>query len=299
MEKIRVSSRFRNKSSESVSLILFCLVLGITTTFFIIFDFNVNFVIFLLIMVSFTLIYYYRYGKDSSLLQFKIAALISFGSPFVGLIGALGAGESNISLIVGLLFFITLIIEILFIIEYISRIVIKNNETINTILKKSSDSSIEIANQAIELTASANEVNSSALEISAATSEVASLTRTIMVSSDDIEKIMDIIISVSEKTNLLAYNASLEAVKAGEKGRGFAIVAEEVRNLAEKSKQSVEKSNQNIQSIMEEIQKANDSMESINNSSEEQTTAMKDIIAAATRLGMLSEALKEKLSKYG
>lgn len=68
----------------------------------------------------------------------------------------------------------------------------------------------------------------------------------------EINKITDVINSIAEETNLLSLNASIEAARAGDAGRGFSVVAEEIRKLAEQSKRSSNDINRLIQDISKE-----------------------------------------------
>lgn len=91
---------------------------------------------------------------------------------------------------------------------------------------------------------------------SEAEKEIAASINELSSDAENVKNVLTVIGEIAEQTNLLALNAAIEAARAGEQGRGFAVVADEVRKLAEKTRKSLEEIDIIINAVLESISKA-------------------------------------------
>lgn len=140
-----------------------------------------------------------------------------------------------------------------------------------------------------ELAASATEINSNEQTLNSNIHEIISI-------SDEINEISGFIKEIAEETKLLGLNAAIEAARAGEAGRGFGVVADEIRNLSAQSKSTVPKINILTQNIKEKVEeasiKSNKSLEASQEqaaATEEVTSSIEEITLMSTELGKIAQ----------
>jgi len=153
--------------------------------------------------------------------------------------------------------------------------------------------SLSFMNGLSEISAAVQQTASSAASINTSEQKLNQHIEEIGSSAREIFAILDSIKSIADQTKMLGLNAAIEAARAGDAGKGFGVVAEEIRKLSESSKQTADGIGKLIRAIEEKISVANESSQVTMQASEEQAAASQEISASIEELLAMANKLND------
>ncbi|WP_160687292.1 methyl-accepting chemotaxis protein [Clostridium sp. C2-6-12] len=153
--------------------------------------------------------------------------------------------------------------------------------------------SIRLKNSLSNMAATVEELAASASEIHVNEQKLSDNIKEITLLSEQINEVSNFIHQIANQTKMLGLNASIEAARAGDFGKGFGVVANEIRNLSEQSKNTISKINNLTHDIISKVEESNQKSQSSLVSSQEQAAATQEVSAAIQEITSLSEELNE------
>ena len=197
-------------------------------------------------------------------------------------------------------------------------------ELVSKMLKANKNNELSLEKNSLILNEDIKELNETTQKVETLLSEIVALTQKANMGlnesseqsaevenhANEIKSVVSVISDIADQTNLLALNAAIEAARAGEHGRGFAVVADEVRKLAERTQKSLAEVNATIQILVQsvsgivenisnrtqEVNAISDSMEKIKDAGENNVLVAKKVDDVAKNIVEISKNIKKNLS---
>ena len=139
------------------------------------------------------------------------------------------------------------------------------------------DAANSLSSTSEEVVASTEELSASAQDLASRVETLESIRKEMLEQVDRTDEMLNFIQKVSKNSNLLGLNASIEAARAGQEGRGFEVVANEIRSMAEDSANSVEEIKEIIEAVKEKVSRFSEEIPKVLEISQHQASAAEEI----------------------
>lgn len=144
-----------------------------------------------------------------------------------------------------------------------------------------------------QTTASIEDISQSIAHLTERVTDVTNQMTDVSSSAQQIGKISSVVKEISDQSNMLGLNASIEAARAGEVGRGFSVVADEIRKLATSSKENVDQINGITKDIQEFLQRLNHAFSDIHTLTDTQSRTIQEFSATIHEISIKAEELAQ------
>ncbi|MDW8802302.1 methyl-accepting chemotaxis protein [Clostridium sp. A1-XYC3] len=163
----------------------------------------------------------------------------------------------------------------------------------------------QVSNLSKTLSSALQQISESTNELSLGVQTIAdanyAITQNILDTNEEVQntdEILNFVRNVARQTNLLGLNASIEAARAGDMGKGFNVVAKEIRKLSTSSSESIKKIDEVLKRIQSSVLSISDSINEINNTFNKQASSFQEINALIQELSASAEVLEGIAESY-